>query len=68
MQSGFLATTICFGLAVALILSLRFVMMWDNARRDAISHGASPVVEGEDSSLALTDQTDKENLHFRYLL
>lgn len=53
-------------MAVVLILSLRFVMMRENARREKID-GADGVTEGDDSP-ALTDQTDKENLRFRYLL
>lgn len=64
IQSGFLATTVCFALAVVLISTLRLVMMRENARRDQISGGATVTV----GSLTLTDQTDKENLNFRYLL
>lgn len=51
---------------MVLIISLRLVMMRENARRDQIN-GGDAVVEGADV-LALTDQTDTENLRFRYLL
>lgn len=66
LQSGFLATTICFAMAVILVLSLRFVMMRENERREKTSSGQ--IVTEDNDNLALTDQTDKENLKFRYLL
>lgn len=65
-QSGFLATTICFGLAVCLIGALRVVLARENARRDQLQKVGS--VNARSDVLELTDRTDKENLDFRYVL
>lgn len=56
---------ICFSVSVVSITLLRFLYAIENARREKLADNAAP---GEDEYLTLTDQTDKENLKFRYVL
>lgn len=48
--------------------SLRLVLARENARRDKLQLSQEPVTVGGTDTLALTDQTDRENLNFRYVL
>lgn len=63
-QSGFLGTGICFGIATVAMVTLRFVIIFENKRRDKVQ-GEAPAQHYEDRSI--NDLTDKENLNFRYL-
>ncbi|KAL6244912.1 hypothetical protein RBB50_008440 [Rhinocladiella similis] len=63
-SSGFLGTGICFGIATVAMVTLRFVIIFENKRRDKVQ-GEAPAQHYEDRSI--NDLTDKENLNFRYL-
>jgi hypothetical protein len=65
-QSGFLATTICFGISTLTMLALRFTIIRENKRRDALQQN-SAVVQDESDHLEISDITDRKNLNFRYV-
>lgn len=66
IQSGFLATIICFAMAVLFITTLRVLLARENARRDSMQMDGSnqPTFD----ILEIHDRTDKTNLNFRYVL
>lgn len=66
LQSGFLATTICFGVSTLTMLVLRFTIIRENKRRDKLQQGPSDPVDDRDQ-LELSDVTDRKNLNFRYV-
>ncbi|KIV90724.1 hypothetical protein PV10_05350 [Exophiala mesophila] len=68
--SGFLATTICFAMAALLMGTLRVLYTCENRRRDRLQTEGGRHDQGVEAAeqLSLTNQTDKENLGFRYVL
>ncbi|KAM5343629.1 hypothetical protein ACJ41O_012166 [Fusarium nematophilum] len=64
--SGFLATTICFGIATITMLVLRFTLIFENRRRDQLQQ-TSISLEREPEQLELSDETDRRNMNFRYV-
>ncbi|KIX04807.1 uncharacterized protein Z518_05678 [Rhinocladiella mackenziei CBS 650.93] len=69
--SGFIGTTTCFGIALLLIAALRLTLQFDNKRRDRSQVTDGSIAENGESNSEwspLNDDTDKENLHFRYVL
>lgn len=66
LQSGFLATTICFGVAALTMLALRFSLIWENRRRDELQR-ASAGLQDEQYQHEISDETDGRNLSFRYV-
>ncbi|KAF5002741.1 hypothetical protein FGRMN_138 [Fusarium graminum] len=65
-SSGFLATTICFGVSTLTMLVLRFTLIRENKRRDALQQGSTSVHD-ENEHLEISDVTDRKNLNFRYV-
>ncbi|KAF5228976.1 hypothetical protein FAUST_10706 [Fusarium austroamericanum] len=65
-SSGFLATTICFGVSTLTMLLLRFTIIRENKRRDKLQQNSVGVHE-ERYHLELSDITDRKNLNFRYV-
>ncbi|CAF3659050.1 hypothetical protein FGSG_03855 [Fusarium graminearum PH-1] len=65
-SSGFLATTICFGVSTLTMLLLRFTIIRENKRRDKLQQNSVGVHEERDH-LELSDITDRKNLNFRYV-
>jgi hypothetical protein len=69
--SGFAGMLVCFACSASIILILRFYLMWENKKRDAI--GEAPDVVEIDGvpvpafSLNLIDKTDREINQFRYV-
>ncbi|KAF3398026.1 hypothetical protein F1880_006085 [Penicillium rolfsii] len=61
-KSGFLAIIICFAVSTATILVLRYLLIFENNKRDRMS----VPVEQRDEELRLADLTDIENKNFRY--
>ena len=66
LQSGFLATTICFGISTLTMLALRFTIIHENKRRDKLQQN-SAVVRDEGDHLEISDVTDRKNPNFRYV-
>ncbi|KAJ5666558.1 hypothetical protein N7462_010967 [Penicillium macrosclerotiorum] len=60
-KSGFLAIIICFAISTVTILVLRYLLIFENNKRDRTS---VPVEQREE--LRLADLTDIENKNFRY--
>ncbi|OJJ83123.1 putative MFS allantoate transporter [Aspergillus glaucus CBS 516.65] len=53
---------------VVLIISLGFLLRWENQRRDRIQSQMEGGLEGRDlDATAFLDLTDRENLNFRYI-
>lgn len=51
-----------------LILTLRFLLARENARRDKVQSAQEGGLEGRDlDATAFGDLTDRENLNFRYI-
>ncbi|KAJ9151759.1 Major facilitator superfamily domain, general substrate transporter [Pleurostoma richardsiae] len=67
-QSGFASMLVCFGVQVLFVGLLYVVYLRENRKRDRFTAGAPPAEEGDMIMLGLSDKTDKENLHFRYVL
>ena len=67
-QSGFLATTVCFAFSALMIIILRVLLARENQRRDRLQGSHNVVSSIETDDLALTNETDKENLNFRYVI
>nr|AXS58696.1 major facilitator superfamily protein homeolog p [Epichloe coenophiala] len=69
-KSGFLALMICLAFGFAMCWVTRFYLMWENRRRDRFV-SADEVAAFEEARrgvmLNLTDLTDKEIPHFRYV-
>ncbi|KAG5977429.1 hypothetical protein E4U55_006763 [Claviceps digitariae] len=69
-QSGFLALMVCLAVAFAMCWVIRFYLMWENRRRDRCV-SADDVAAFERARqgvmVNLTDMTDKEIPHFRYV-
>ncbi|KAK7413282.1 hypothetical protein QQX98_007870 [Neonectria punicea] len=63
--SGFLATTICFGVAILTMLTLRFTLISENRRRDRLRQASAPMDEADQPEIS--DETDRRNLNFRYV-
>lgn len=57
----------CYTLLVIVIIGLRFYLVHQNKKRDALA--AAGVVEAKDDQMvhAFEDLTDKENPNFRYV-
>ncbi|KAH7007075.1 major facilitator superfamily domain-containing protein [Ilyonectria destructans] len=67
-QSGFAAMIVCFCVQILLVTAMYFVNWRENTRRDRLATGDNDVDRDVDVALGLSDLTDKENLHFRYVL
>lgn len=65
--SGFLSMIICFAAALVLSLVLRIYLIWENRRRDKKTVFAADPTEDQIGASNLTDATDKEMPHFRYV-
>ncbi|CVL07444.1 related to allantoate permease [Fusarium mangiferae] len=65
-SSGFLATTICFGISTVTMIVLRFVLIAENKRRDELQQTSSGL-EDDTEHLEISDVTDRKNLNFRYV-
>jgi len=53
---------------VVLIIALRTLLSWENKKRDKIQSELPGGLEGRDlDATAFSDQTDRENLNFRYI-
>ncbi|KAJ5882269.1 uncharacterized protein N7529_000941 [Penicillium soppii] len=61
-KSGFLAIIICFAISTVTILVLRYLLIFENNKRDR----TSVPVEQREEELRLADLTDIENKNFRY--
>lgn len=66
MQSGFLATTICFGVSTLTMLVLRLTLIRENKRRDELQQ-TNASAHDENGHLEISDVTDRKNLNFRYV-
>lgn len=64
-KSGFLATTICFGIATVIMLILRANLIRENRRRDKLQQ--SNFTPEESGPLEISDETDSCNMNFRYV-
>ncbi|KAF4959442.1 hypothetical protein FGADI_1663 [Fusarium gaditjirri] len=64
--SGFLATSICFGVSIIVMIVLRFVLIAENKRRDKLQETSSGLPDGTEY-LEISDVTDRKNLSFRYV-
>ncbi|KAF4338412.1 allantoate permease [Fusarium beomiforme] len=64
--SGFLATSICFGISTVTMIVLRFVLIAENKRRDKLQQTSSGLRD-ENEQLEISDVTDRKNLNFRYV-
>ena len=50
------------------IFGLRFLLGWENKRRDRVQEQMEGGLEGRDlDATAFSDMTDRENLNFRYI-
>lgn len=69
-QSGFLALMVCLAFGFAMCWVTRFYLMWENQRRDRLV-STDEVAAFEEARggvmVNLTDLTDKEIPHFRYV-
>jgi len=65
--SGFLSMIICFAAALFLSVILRIYLIWENRRRDKKTGVVSDITEDQIRASDLTDATDKEIPHFRYV-
>ncbi|KAF4966415.1 hypothetical protein FSARC_5890 [Fusarium sarcochroum] len=65
-SSGFLATSICFGVSTVTMLVLRFTLIRENHRRDKLQQ-TSTSLRDETEQLEISDTTDRKNLDFRYV-
>ncbi|PNP78583.1 hypothetical protein FNYG_08062 [Fusarium nygamai] len=65
-SSGFLATTICFGISTVTMIVLRFVLIAENKRRDRLQQ-TSAGLQDDTEHLEISDITDRKNLNFRYV-
>jgi len=52
---------------IAAVLLMRFVLQWENRRRDRLYGPVTLVDEGDASTTAFGDLTDMENKNFRYM-
>ncbi|KPM45168.1 hypothetical protein AK830_g1341 [Neonectria ditissima] len=64
-SSGFLATTICFGVATLTMLALRFSLILENRRRDGLQQAHAPIEDA--GRVEISDETDGRNPNFRYV-
>ncbi|KAI6758300.1 hypothetical protein HG530_010540 [Fusarium avenaceum] len=65
-SSGFLATTICFGVSTLTMLVLRLTLIRENKRRDELQQ-TNASAHDENGHLEISDVTDRKNLNFRYV-
>ncbi|KAH7129205.1 major facilitator superfamily domain-containing protein [Dactylonectria macrodidyma] len=63
--SGFLATTICFGIATVTMLVLRVSLIMENRRRDRLQESSASTQYQQDDEIS--DETDGKNMNFRYV-
>lgn len=69
-DSGFVSMIICFSAGAALILMMRFYLIWENRRRDRLGEAAIAQLNGievSETALNLLDKTDWELTQFRYV-
>ncbi|KAL2825074.1 hypothetical protein BDW59DRAFT_162020 [Aspergillus cavernicola] len=61
-QSGFTTMIVCFAVQILIIAALYITNWRENRRRDRL------MLDTAAPALGLSDKTDRENLHFRYML
>ncbi|KAH9223914.1 major facilitator superfamily domain-containing protein [Leptodontidium sp. 2 PMI_412] len=70
-DSGFVSMLVCFSAGVFFCFGLRFYLIWENKRRDAMGDAPVLTIDGVEvegtAALNLLDKTDRELLQFRYL-
>lgn len=67
-HSGIIGLCICYGGMIALGISYRFALMWENHKRDKLYGVPTPESEADAVIKGFEDYTDKENHGFRYSL
>jgi len=67
-QLGIWSMIVSHLIEVVLIITLRFLLHWENVKRDKIQRDLPGGLEGRDlDATAFSDMTDRENLNFRYI-
>ncbi|KAJ6124208.1 hypothetical protein N7471_011525 [Penicillium samsonianum] len=67
-QSGFASMIVCFVVQIAIVVVMYTVNARENRRRDLLNPNDTEVHQAAVVSLGLSDMTDVQNLHFRYVL
>ncbi|CAI7636454.1 unnamed protein product [Penicillium glandicola] len=67
-QSGFASMIVCFVVQIAIVVVMYTVNVRENKRRDLLNPNTSEDHQAAVVSLGLSDMTDAQNLHFRYVL
>ncbi len=57
----------CYSLLVIVIISLRFYLVHQNKKRDAMAEAGVNEAKDDNMTHAFEDLTDKENPNFRYV-
>lgn len=52
---------------VASVILMRFLLMWENKRRDELQATGPSRTQRDLDATAFEDMTDRENLNFRYI-
>ncbi|KAI1377766.1 MFS general substrate transporter [Hypoxylon crocopeplum] len=63
-KSAFLAAFVCFALCILFSIALRFYLIWENKRRDRLSHAEGEVGNSDNEFLDLTDKQQKDVFHY----
>ncbi|CAI7605015.1 unnamed protein product [Penicillium discolor] len=67
-QSGFASMIVCFVVQIAIVIVMYTVNARENKRRDLLNPNGAEEQHATTISLGLSDITDVQNLHFRYVL
>ncbi|CAI7638702.1 unnamed protein product [Penicillium crustosum] len=67
-QSGFASMIVCFVVQIAIVTVMYTVNARENKRRDLLNPNSPEEQHDTGVSLGLSDMTDVQNLHFRYVL
>ncbi|OQD97014.1 hypothetical protein PENSOL_c013G02290 [Penicillium solitum] len=67
-QSGFASMIVCFVVQIAIVIVMYTVNARENKRRDLLNPNGPEDQHATAVSLGLSDMTDVQNLHFRYVL
>ncbi|CAI6098830.1 unnamed protein product [Clonostachys chloroleuca] len=65
-QSGFFSLMVCFAIATAACLALRFYLVFENRRQDRAGFDDS-ILPSDALDINMMDKTDKEIKQFRYV-
>jgi hypothetical protein len=69
LQTGFTATSTCFGIAILLMMVLIVLVRFENSRRDRVHGFTEDAVTNEHEGHVLeNDLTDGNNPNFRYVM